>query len=50
MILDKSDKPTELRFSRYKTEKKYGTQIFDVKIKELIDLLTRYIKREDIER
>jgi hypothetical protein len=48
MILDKSDKPKELRFSRYKTEKKYGTQIFDVKNKELIDLLTHYIKDEKI--
>ena len=39
MILDKSDKPKELRFSRYKTEKKYGTQIFDVKNKELCSYL-----------
>ena len=48
LILDKSDQPKELRFSRYKTEKQYGTQIFDVKNKELIDLLTHYIKDEKI--
>ena len=48
MILDKSDKPKKLRFSRYKTEKKHGTQIFDVKTKGLIDLLTHYIKDEKI--
>ena len=48
MILDKSDKPKELRFSRYKTEKKYGTPIFDVKSKELIALLTHYTKDEKI--
>ena len=48
LILDKSDKPKEFRFSRYKTEKKYGTQTFDVKNKELVDLLTRYIKAEKI--
>ena len=48
MILDKSDKPKESRFSRYKTEKKHGTQIFDVQNKELIDLLTHYTKDEKI--
>ena len=48
MVLDKSDRPTELGCSRYKTEKKYDIPIFDVKSKELIALLTHYIKDEKI--
>ena len=57
LILDKSDNPKEMRFSKYKTQKKYGTQLLDLNstavqskanIREFIQILKQYIKQTDL--
>jgi len=44
LILDKRDRPKQFIYHRYKTDRTYGSQTFDIADKKLRDLLTQYIR------
>jgi len=44
LILDKRDRPKEIIYHRYKTDRTYGSQSFAVSNQQLRNLLTQYIR------